>query len=332
MDSLTQALLGAATFSAVMDRHIGKKALLIGAAAGTLPDLDVVLSPIFSDAAFMTVHRSVSHSIVLAVVLSLILGAAFYWLWKKKHPMSSWLLAFFISIFSHALLDWCTTYGTRILSPFHDHAFSLNIIHVFEPVYTFILFVVVGRQVVSKRSTVRTTILGLVVSTMYLMWAGTSKMMVMRHAKEQIKAHDIYYSDMVVSPTPLNTVLWNIIVRTEGGYYFANHSLFDNTGHIDFQFVESEFEAIKGLEDIPEIKYYLQYCDEFPLVVEDDEVTRIYAAKFGPVNYSGEPEFVMPLCISKDEEPRIWIDSEMNGYGPVKSWRRVWNRLFSNPE
>ena len=42
MDSLTQAVLGAACGEAVLGRKIGNKALVWGAIAGTIPDLDVV--------------------------------------------------------------------------------------------------------------------------------------------------------------------------------------------------------------------------------------------------------------------------------------------------
>ena len=58
MDSLSQALLGATTFALVKDKEIGKKSLLIGAIAGTIPDLDVFLSPFFNEVAFLSVHRS----------------------------------------------------------------------------------------------------------------------------------------------------------------------------------------------------------------------------------------------------------------------------------
>jgi len=78
MDSLTQALLGASTFALVKNKDIGKKSLLIGAVAVTLPDLDVLLSPFFNEVAFISVHRSVSHSLFLAIVLSFLFGYIFY--------------------------------------------------------------------------------------------------------------------------------------------------------------------------------------------------------------------------------------------------------------
>ena len=44
MDSLTQIVLGAAVGQAVAGRQIGNRAMLYGAIAGTIPDLDVIAS------------------------------------------------------------------------------------------------------------------------------------------------------------------------------------------------------------------------------------------------------------------------------------------------
>jgi len=139
MDSLTQAILGAVTFAAVKDKEIGKKALLFGAFAGTIPDLDVLFAPFFNDVAFISVHRSFSHSILFALLFGGIMGEIFFRLYHKMHTRFSWFLAFFLAVFTHALLDWCTTYGIKFLSPFIGHIFSTNTIHVFEPFYSLIL-------------------------------------------------------------------------------------------------------------------------------------------------------------------------------------------------
>ena len=42
MDSLTQIVLGAAVGEAVLGKKVGNKAILYGAIAGTIPDLDVL--------------------------------------------------------------------------------------------------------------------------------------------------------------------------------------------------------------------------------------------------------------------------------------------------
>ena len=49
MDSLTQIVLGAAVGEALLGKKLGNKALLLGAIAGTIPDLDVLLNIFFKD-------------------------------------------------------------------------------------------------------------------------------------------------------------------------------------------------------------------------------------------------------------------------------------------
>ena len=43
MDSITQAVLGAAIGEAVLGKKIGNKGAILGAAVATIPDLDVAL-------------------------------------------------------------------------------------------------------------------------------------------------------------------------------------------------------------------------------------------------------------------------------------------------
>lgn len=75
MDSLTQAVLGAACGQAVLGRKIGPKALAWGAIAGTLPDLDVV-SRVFSEQEVygLLYHRGLTHSIFITLLAPPLLG------------------------------------------------------------------------------------------------------------------------------------------------------------------------------------------------------------------------------------------------------------------
>ncbi len=49
MDSLTQAALGAAVGEAILGKKLGRKAAIAGAIVATIPDLDVLILPLFSD-------------------------------------------------------------------------------------------------------------------------------------------------------------------------------------------------------------------------------------------------------------------------------------------
>jgi len=82
MDSITQATLGAAVGEAVLGKKMGNKAILMGAIAGTIPDLDV-LSRLFLDHQIygLVYHRGITHSIFFTLVASPI----FAWLSLKYY-------------------------------------------------------------------------------------------------------------------------------------------------------------------------------------------------------------------------------------------------------
>lgn len=333
MDSLTQGLLGAVTFAIIKDKEIGKKSLLIGAVAGTIPDLDVFLSPMFNDIEFLTVHRSVSHSLGLAIILSLLFGELFHRLYKSKHSRKGWNLAFFLALMTHSVLDWCTTYGTKLLSPFNGHVFSTNNIHVFEPTYTLILLIGVlvllfKKQTKKKRQKTLKFTLG--ISIVFIMWTFISKAMANDTFVTELTNQNIKYEKLMVSPTPLNSVLWHGIAKAENGYYFGTYSLFDKRDDIEFHFEESANDIIKRIEENRLVKFYLEYTQGFPLVkIDENGDIKIYAIKYGPINYFGQPEFVYPLCLNENdlEDENISIDYSGTQRGPVKNYRNLIRRI-----
>ena len=80
MDSITQIVLGAAVGEAVLGKKIGNKAMLWGALAGTIPDLDVYQSLFFDSLTANELHRGFSHSILFSLVFAPILA----WILVRK--------------------------------------------------------------------------------------------------------------------------------------------------------------------------------------------------------------------------------------------------------
>jgi inner membrane protein len=81
LDSLTQIVLGASVGEVVLGKKVGNKAILWGAIAGTIPDLDVLLRYFTDEISATQMHRGFSHSIVFAVLIAPLLG----WIAKKIH-------------------------------------------------------------------------------------------------------------------------------------------------------------------------------------------------------------------------------------------------------
>ena len=74
MDSLSQVVLGAAAGEAVLGKKIGNRAMMWGAFAGFLPDLDVTAGLVMNDIGALAVHRGITHSIFFAVFFSFFLA------------------------------------------------------------------------------------------------------------------------------------------------------------------------------------------------------------------------------------------------------------------
>ncbi len=74
MDSLTQITLGAAVGELVLGRKIGNKAMMWGAVAATIPDLDVFARLWMNEIDALAVHRGLSHSILFALVAPFFFG------------------------------------------------------------------------------------------------------------------------------------------------------------------------------------------------------------------------------------------------------------------
>ena len=92
------------------------------------------------------------------------------------------------------------------------------------------------------------------------------------------------------------------LIAGTGCRWIATYSIFDGTKNVKFQFVESDNEILDKIKDSRLIKFYLDYTQEYPLI-ETDELgnTKIYAIKYGPINYFGKPEFVYPLCFNLND-------------------------------
>ena len=75
MDSATQFILGASVAGVTLGRVMGPRALLVGGALGTLPDLDSFI-PMGNAIDNMTYHRGFSHSVFVLTAVSPVIAYA----------------------------------------------------------------------------------------------------------------------------------------------------------------------------------------------------------------------------------------------------------------
>ena len=188
MDTITQGLLGAATAQLGFRQKIGRDATWVAAAAAIVPDLDIFIAPLLSltgaeldDMARLRIHRGWSHSLFVAPLLALPI-AALWWRARRGYarrlagagerakPPPFWLLylCVFVAVFTHPLLDWCTSYGTRLLEPLTDTRYAIDAAPIIDFIYTPLLLVTLlacwaARKIARGRAPRATLVIG---------WAG----------------------------------------------------------------------------------------------------------------------------------------------------------------
>lgn len=81
MDSLTQITLGAAVGEVVLGPKIGNRAMVWGAIAGTIPDMDVLAKLVSDELGAFAFHRAITHSFTFALLAPIPLA----WLAQKLY-------------------------------------------------------------------------------------------------------------------------------------------------------------------------------------------------------------------------------------------------------
>lgn len=229
MDSLTQIVLGAAMGEAVLGRKVGNKAMLYGAIAGTIPDLDVISGYFVDTVTALEWHRGFTHSIVFSVVFGLLFGGLTS-LWEKRASWKQWSWLWFACFVTHPLLDAHTTWGTQLFWPL-DLRLAYKNIFVIDPLYTlpFLVFLLLALfQKKGSRRRRRFNRLGLAVSSAYLALSLVFKLIAFRKFENALHEQHIAYTDMETRPSPFNTVLWYANVKTEDAIIIGDWSFFDS--------------------------------------------------------------------------------------------------------
>jgi inner membrane protein len=127
VDPLTHALTGATLAWAAGHQHLGRKALLVGAVAGLLPDADVLIRSASDPLLAIEHHRGFTHSLLFVPLGGLLAGLPF----GKRAVLPA-----IVAYLSHALLDASTTYGTQLFWPFSRHRVGLDVLSILDPIFS----------------------------------------------------------------------------------------------------------------------------------------------------------------------------------------------------
>lgn len=334
MDSLSQLALGSAVSIAVMGRRTTLwKAALVGAVFGTLPDLDVLIDhgdPIRN----MTFHRAESHALFYLTLASPLLA----WLTAKVlgelQQIKRWWLAIWLTLITHALLDFMTIYGTQLALPFTDTPFGVGSIFIIDPLYTLPLLIgLIGTLALHRRHGFRWNTLGLSLCTFYLVWGMSAQHYVKSVAENVLVAEQQEAQQLLVTATAFNSLLWRVVVVTPDEYLEGFYSLLDKDAHINFRQYPRGTELLTAVQGNWEAERIMWFNWGFYKLSEAEDQLIISDLRMGQEpHYSfnfviaehvnSEWEFVTPIHNSENPDLSVALDW---------LWQRMWGNPLSPP-
>jgi inner membrane protein len=305
MDSFTQLVLGAACMVAVTPRSHARRAIIYGAALGTLPDLDALV-PFADPLDQLILHRSASHSLL---VLPLV-ATALFWLARRfdsaiAEQSQRWYIGFLLALITHPLLDFFTTYGTQLWWPLTTYPFATGSVFIIDPLFTvpiaLALLIAWRRSQAGANSSGQTA----APARWALLWACAYLglgLLSQQHAMARVRADaELNHSaatdstSVSVAAAPLTSLMHRVVLRRPGEYLEAYLSILDGDAPIQWQRFASDDDALTALQQGNNFQrlagfskgmYKVQLTPDQHLVLSDlrmgSEPAYVFNFDFGP--------------------------------------------------
>jgi inner membrane protein len=333
MDSFTQIVLGAAVGEAVLEKKVGNKAMLYGAVAGTIPDLDIIANYLVDTVTAIEIHRGFSHSVIFSILFAPVFG----WIisrierrcaanWKDW----SWLM--FWGLFTHPILDSLTTWGTQLFWPL-DIRLAFKSIFVIDPLYTLPFFIFLILAMRSKRGSQKRkkyNNLGLIISSAYLLLTLGLKSISYFKFQNALEQQNIAYYQIETKPSPFNTILWTANVETEDAYLIGDYSFFD-TQPIRFNSYPKNHHLLGDLASEEKIKRLIDINNGWYIVSEENRKLFLHDLRFGVLDpTAAKPTFVFTYQIIREGGEILVQEVERNPEEAKKLLSVLGERIFGN--
>lgn len=287
MDSITHIALGACMGEAFAGKHLGKKAMLWGALAQSIPDIDFIASLWMDTSSGLLAHRGFTHSFLFCIIITP-LFALLADHWHKPHNLrlGRWTIFFGGVIFVHIFIDAFNNYGVGWLEPFSHRRISFNAIYVADPFFS--VWPAIGLlalMALNRRSKYRKKWwrFGLYLPALYLVLAFVNKARINADVKEVLQTQEVSYNRFFTTPAPLQNWLWYVVAGTDSGYYVSFRSLLDRKKEIHFEYFPRNDSLLKPLKEHEDLHRLIRFSQEFYTVEKWNDTLVFNDLRFGQI-------------------------------------------------
>ena len=327
MDTVTQALLGGAVAYVVAGRkHSARKAIAWGAAIAVLPDLDIFI-PYENDLAATTHHRSWSHSWLIQTLIAPFIAGLIH-RFDKTFTKSTWFLLVWLALITHSALDALTIYGTQLFWPLMPPPISGGSVFIIDPSYSIPLLIGTLAIVAKPNVIISHNIMkfSFVFSCIYLIWGLLMQAWVFNQSKTSLKEQGITADKILVSATPLNTLLWRIVAIDNKYYYQGLYSVFDQSDAVLFSKYERNLNLVV-LDDMPALARLNWFTSGFYALEQQHELIVAKDLRMGI-----EPNYFFKFKIASIStgQTRTITPNQLRQQRRIKenlawTWQRIWS-------
>lgn len=287
LDSITHIALGACMGEAFAGRTVGKKAMLWGILAQSIPDIDFIAATWLDTSSNLLAHRGFTHSILFALIVTFIL-AMLAERWHRPHNISfwRWLMFFGAAILTHIFLDAFNNYGVGWFEPFSHYRISFNTVYVADPFFSIAPGIALVMLLVLKQPNKRRAFwwkFGLTTCFLYLGYCVINKTIVNSDVKKSLATQHISYDRYFTTPAPLQNWLWYVVAGNDSGYYVGYRSVFDKRKQTDFTYFPRNDYLIGDIRTHKDMQELIRFSQQFYTVATYGDTMVFNDLRFGQV-------------------------------------------------
>jgi inner membrane protein len=286
MDSITHIVLGACIGEAVLGKNIGKKALVLGALAQSIPDFDFITSFWLSPAKQLLAHRGITHSFLFILLLSPIIAYLFHKILRKRVTIYSLTIFFLLEMLVHLFLDAFNNYGVGWFQPFNDVRVSFNTVYVADPIMIIISLIASIALLLLPMHSIKRTFwwkFSIVSTAVYLVICLFNKFYVSSQAHDSVVRQHLPHQQYFTTPAPLQSFLWLVVTGNDTGYYVGYRSVFDRNRDVQFNYFPVNENYLDTLDDHEDVRDLKKFSNGFYTVEKWGDTLVFNDLRFGQI-------------------------------------------------
>lgn len=322
MDTITHIVLGACIGEAILNQKVGKKSLIAGAVAQTIPDFDFISGFWLTPAEQLLAHRGITHSFVFIILSAPILTIVFRALLLKRVQFGLVLFLIVIELVTHIFLDAFNNYGVGWFEPFSHVRISFNAVYVFD---IFMLSVpllsaaVLALSPSTNKNRFRWTAFGIGWTFLYLGICIFNKSLINDETDRFLTGKKIVNYSLLTTPAPLQNMLWMVVAGDGKGYYIGYRSVFDSKVQPAFNYYPKNEQLLASISDHTEIDLLKRFSQNYYTVEKWNDTIVFNDLRFGQIIGWDDPKerFVFHYFLRHDADNRLVVQR-----GRFSKWDR----------